>query len=47
MPADAIQLQIEGIMEDGEAIPAPPGLSEIMANPDHPDAVAVLIDASV
>lgn len=34
-------------MEDGEAIPAPPRLCEIMDNPDHHDAVAVLIDASV
>ena len=47
MAAEAIQLHIEGMIEDGEAIPAPSRLDEIMADPHHRDGVAVLIDASV
>lgn len=47
MAAEAIQLHIEGMIEDGEAIPAPSRLDDIMAAPHHRDGVAVLIDASV
>jgi predicted RNase H-like HicB family nuclease len=47
MAAEAIQLHIEGMIEDGEAIPAPSRLDDIMADPYHRDGVAVLIDASV
>jgi predicted RNase H-like HicB family nuclease len=47
MAAEAIQLHIEGMIEDGEPIPAPSSLDEIMADPHHNDAVAVLVDASV
>ncbi len=47
MAAEAIQLHIEGMIEDGEAIPAPSRLDDIMADPHHRDGVAVLIDASV
>ncbi|MGE0226220.1 MAG: type II toxin-antitoxin system HicB family antitoxin [Acetobacteraceae bacterium] len=47
MAAEAIQLHIEGMIEDGEPIPSPSSLDEIMADPHHHDAVAVLVDASV
>ena len=47
MAAEALQFHIEGMIADNEAIPAPSRLDEIMADPDHRDAVAVLIDASV
>jgi predicted RNase H-like HicB family nuclease len=47
MATEAVQLHIEGMIEDGEAIPAPSRLDDIMADPDHRDAVAVLIDARV
>ena len=47
MAAEAIQLHIEGMIEDGDAIPAPSRLDDIMADPHHRDGVAVLIDASV
>ena len=47
MAAEALQLHIEGMIEDGDAIPAPSRLDEIMADPDHRDGVAVLIDVSV
>ena len=47
MAAEAIQFHVEGMIEDGEPIPAPSRLDEIMADPNHRDAVAVLIDAAV
>jgi predicted RNase H-like HicB family nuclease len=47
MAAEAVQLHIEGMIEDGEPIPAPSRLDDIMADPHHRDAVAVLIDAQV
>ncbi|MEA2739702.1 MAG: hypothetical protein QOH05_3009 [Acetobacteraceae bacterium] len=47
MAAEAIQLHIEGMIEDGDPIPAPSGLDEIMTDPHNRDAVAVLIDAAV
>ena len=47
MAAVAIWFHVEGMIEDGEPIPAPSRLDEIMADPNHRDAVAVLIDAAV
>jgi hypothetical protein len=47
MAAEAIQMHIEGMIEDGESIPSPSRLDDIMADPNHRDAVAVLIDAAV
>ena len=42
MAAEAIRFHVEGMIEDGEPIPAPSRLDEIMADPNHRDAVAVL-----
>ncbi len=47
MAAEALQFHIEGMIEDGETIAAPSRLDEIMANSDHRDGVAVLIDVSL
>jgi predicted RNase H-like HicB family nuclease len=47
MAAEALQLHIEGMIEDGDPIPAPSRLDEIMMDPDHRDGVAVLIDSVV
>jgi predicted RNase H-like HicB family nuclease len=47
MAAEAVQLHIEGMIEDGEPVPAPSRLDDIMMDPDHRDAVAVLIDVQV
>ena len=47
MAAEALRFHIEGMIEDGEAIPEPSGLDDIMADPDRRNAVAVLVDASV
>jgi predicted RNase H-like HicB family nuclease len=47
MAAEALALHLEGLQEDGEAIPAPSSLEEIMADRANRDAVAVLIPAPV
>lgn len=45
MAAEALAFHIEGLVEDGEAIPEPSSLEEIMANKDNKDGVAVMISA--
>lgn len=42
---EALALHLEGIAEDGEAVPAPSSLEAIMAKARNKDAVAVLIPA--
>jgi len=44
MAAEALAFHIEGILEDGEAIPEPSSLETIMADPENADAVAFLVD---
>ena len=43
MAHDALSLHIKGMMEDGENIPTPSKLEDIMDNPDYSDAAAILI----
>ncbi len=43
MAAEAIAFHIEGLIEDGEDIPAPSSLEEIMADKANKDAVAFLV----
>ena len=45
MATEALALHIEGLIEDGEAIPEPSSLEDIMANAENRDGVAVLIAA--
>jgi len=45
MAHDALDLHIKGMLEDGENIPAPSNLEDIMADPDYSDAVAILVVA--
>lgn len=45
MAAEALALHLEGLAEDGEALPEPSSLEDIMANRENKDAVAVLIQA--
>ncbi|WP_426418184.1 type II toxin-antitoxin system HicB family antitoxin [Bradyrhizobium genosp. A] len=45
MAVEALALHLEGLAEDGEAIPEPSSLEEIMADAANKDAVAVLIQA--
>ncbi len=43
MAQEALTLHIQGIFEDGEELPNPSKLEEIMADPDIADAVAYLV----
>ena len=44
MAAEALAFHIEGMIEDGEAVPLPSTLETIMADLVNRDAVAVLVD---
>lgn len=44
LAADALTLHIQGMNEDGEALPEPSSLDEISRNPGFMDGVAVLVD---
>ena len=43
MAQEAVTLHIEGMIEDGEQLPAPSKLESIMADPDFADAAAYLV----
>jgi len=43
MAEEALTFHIDGLAADGEAIPEPSSLEEIMADPDNRDGVAILI----
>ena len=45
MATEALAFHLEGLAEDGEAVPEPSTLEEIMATAENKDGVAVLIDA--
>jgi predicted RNase H-like HicB family nuclease len=43
MAEEALALHIEGLVEDGEAIPEPTSLEDIMVDPENREAVAILV----
>ncbi|KJF66727.1 MULTISPECIES: type II toxin-antitoxin system HicB family antitoxin [Rhizobium] len=43
MAEEALALHVEGMIEDGEAIPEPCSLEAIMADPENKDGVAILV----
>lgn len=45
MAHDALTLHINGMLEDGEKIPAPSKLEDIMADPEYSSVIAILIVA--
>jgi predicted RNase H-like HicB family nuclease len=45
MAEEALSFHIEGMIEDGEAIPGPSSLDDVMKARENRDAVAVLVDA--
>jgi predicted RNase H-like HicB family nuclease len=47
MAAEALEFHVEGMIADGAPIPAPSSLDAIMADPQHRDAVAVLVDVPI
>lgn len=42
---EALALHIEGMTEDGEAVPEPTSLEDVMADPVNRDGVAILVKA--
>ena len=47
MAAEALALHLEGLAEDGEAVPDPSTLEAIMADPQNRDGVAILVRADI
>lgn len=47
MAEEALRLHIEGMMEDGDVIPAPSSLDEVMGIRENRDAVAFMVDAKI
>ncbi|MER8697071.1 type II toxin-antitoxin system HicB family antitoxin [Mesorhizobium opportunistum] len=43
MAEEALALHIEGLVEDGDAIPEPSNLEAVMADADNRDGVAILV----
>ena len=43
MAEEALTLHIDGLLEDGEAIPEASNLEEVMSDPDNKDGVAILV----
>lgn len=43
MAEEALALHIEGLAEDGEAIPEPSSMEDVMSDPDNRSGVAILI----
>ncbi|WP_213769950.1 type II toxin-antitoxin system HicB family antitoxin [Bradyrhizobium sp. dw_78] len=43
MAEEALTLHIEGLAEDGEAIPEPSTLEQVMSDPDNRSGVAILV----
>jgi len=43
MAQEALTLHIQGMLEDGEQLPGPSRLEEIMSDPDYGNAVAYLV----
>jgi len=45
MAEEALALHVEGLVEDGDAIPEPSSLEAVMADADNRDGVAILVAA--
>lgn len=43
MAEEALAFHVEGLLEDGEAMPEPSSLTEVMAEPNNREGVAVLV----
>ena len=43
MAQEALALHIQGMLEDGEEVPTPSSLEDVMADPEYSDAVAFLV----
>lgn len=47
MAEEALAFHVEGMIEDGDAIPEPSSLEAVMADPDNRDAVAILVPLKI
>ncbi len=45
MASEALGLHIDGMVEDGEAVPEPSSLESVMQDPENRDGVAILVAA--
>jgi predicted RNase H-like HicB family nuclease len=43
MAEEALELHLEGMIADGDRLPAPSGLEEIMADPENHQTIALLV----
>lgn len=43
MAEEALALHIDGLLEDGQAVPEASSLEEVMSDPDNKDGVAILV----
>ncbi len=43
MAQDALALHVQGMLEDGEPLPVPSSLEDIMAIPNYADAIAYMV----
>jgi predicted RNase H-like HicB family nuclease len=43
MAEEALALHIDGLLEDGEAVPEASSLEEVMSDPENKDGVAILV----
>ena len=43
--SEALDLHIEGMLEDGEALPQPSDISDIVSNSEYKDMAAIFVDA--
>lgn len=43
MAEEALAFHLQGMIEDGEAIPEPSSLEEIMSNPENRSGVAIMV----
>jgi len=43
MAQEALTLHIQGMLEDGDQLPVPSRLEDIMSDPDYADAIAYLV----
>jgi predicted RNase H-like HicB family nuclease len=44
MAAEALDFHVDGMIEDGDAIPEPSSLEAVKSDPAHRDGVAILVD---
>ena len=43
MAEEALTLHVDGLIEDGEALPEPSSLEAVMSDPENKDGVAILV----